>query len=375
MAGIYIHIPFCKTRCSYCDFFTQTSLTMKEDFIDAVCEELLFRKDYLKKERVKTVYFGGGTPSQLSFSDFDKIFSVIDKEYGLSAVDEITLEANPDDLKDTYIRDLSQLPFNRISIGIQSFNNNELAFLDRRHSAEDAINAVKYCQDFGFHNISIDLMYGLPNQTMEVWNANLEQAVLLNIQHISAYHLIYEEGTKMHRLLKNASIKSVDEDISLEMFDYMNKYLKLNGFVHYEISNFCKENFLSQHNTSYWTGDKYLGVGPSAHSYNGVSRNWNVSSLRKYINGVMSGNLPVENEILSLETRYNDFVLTRMRTMWGLNLEDVSRIFGLKFTDYVIDNVQKYLKTGDVELSNGNLKLTEEGLFISDAIMSDLMYI
>lgn len=375
MAGIYIHIPFCKTRCSYCDFFTQTSLEMKGDFVAAVCKELNLRKDYLQNERIKTVYFGGGTPSQLSLSDFNAIFSVIDKEYGLSDVEEITLEANPDDLKDTYIRDLSQLPFNRISIGIQSFNNNELAFLDRRHSAEDAIKAVKYCQDFGFDNISIDLMYGLPNQTMKRWSANLEQAIALNIQHISAYHLIYEEGTKMYRLLTKGNIRSVDEDISLEMFDYMNKYLKSNGFVHYEISNFSKDLFLSKHNTSYWTGDKYLGVGPSAHSYNGVSRNWNVASMRKYIDGVKSGNLLIDNENLSIETHYNDFVLTRMRTMWGLNLEDVSRIFGLKFTHYILDNVQKYLKTEDVELNDDNLKLTEKGLFISDAIMSDLMYI
>lgn len=375
MAGIYIHIPFCKTRCSYCDFFTQTNKSQKEKYIGAIIEELFLRKNYLDKEIVETIYFGGGTPSQLSYSDLKIIFEQIQQHFNIGENPEITIEANPDDLNDEYVKLLKDLPFNRISIGIQSFDNTELKFIDRRHSAQEAKDAVLRCQQAGFNNISIDLMYGLPQQSIKTWESNLKQAVQLEVQHISSYHLIYEEGTKMHRLLKEGSIKNATEDLSIEMFSSMNTQLGEAEFIHYEISNYAKPGFISRHNSSYWTGQKYLGIGASAHSFNGRQRCWNISSLTKYIDGIEKSKPNIETEELDLRTQYNDYILTRMRTMWGIELREIERIFGKKYFDYCINNVLKYTKSKDVEIRKEHLVITEKGLFISDAIMSDLMYI
>jgi len=375
MAGIYIHIPFCKTRCSYCDFYTQTDTKHKDTYVDAVCKELILRKDYLNKESVQTIYFGGGTPSLLSLSDFEKIFETINRNYSVNDNNEITLEANPDDLNDSYVSILRKLPFNRISIGIQSFDDKELKFLDRRHTGTEAENAVKRCREAGFNNISIDLMYGLPNQTLNTWESNLQKAVNLNIQHISSYHLIYEEGTKMHKLVTNGTISTLSEGLSIEMFSLMNNYLKEKGFMHYEISNFAQKGFFSRHNSSYWTGDKYLGIGASAHSFNGESRSWNIASITDYIRQATIGTLTPDIEFLSLSAQYNDYILTRMRTMWGANFDEIEKDFGEKYADYCMKNARKYLESKDVEIRNRQLLITEKGLFISDSIMSDLMYI
>lgn len=375
MAGIYIHVPFCKTRCIYCDFYTRTDLSLKENYISALSKEIELRKDYLAGETVKTIYFGGGTPSQLSLYDFERIFGAINNTYIVASDAEITMEANPDDLTGTYLESLKVLPFNRLSIGVQSFDDNELKFLRRRHSAEKAKDAVRKAQSIGFNNISIDLMYGLPNQTMDIWKRNLEEAINLNIQHISSYHLIYEEGTRLYRLFKQGDVKAVDEDLSVAMFSVMIDTLSDAGFEHYEISNFARNGLYSKHNSSYWLGDKYLGLGPAAHSYDGINRAWNVASIKKYIEGIGQGKPAIETEYLDLSTQYNDFILTGMRTMWGVNLIELEKRFGPKLNNYCMQNVRKYIEEGFVTNTDNRLKLTRKGIFISDGIMSDLMWV
>lgn len=375
MAGIYLHIPFCKTRCIYCDFYSTTRSEMADRYVSALCRELKLRKSYLDNEPVETIYFGGGTPSQLSKENFEKIFETIEREYNLGNCEEITLEANPDDLTPEYIKMLSSLPFNRISIGIQTFNEQTLRLLKRRHTAEQAISAVKECRMAGFQNISIDLMYGLPGETPESWKADLEQAVSLNVEHISAYHLIYEEGTPLYEMLQKHKVEEVDEESSVDFFALMIDRLTKAGFQHYEISNFCKPDMYSQHNSSYWTGKKYLGCGPSAHSFNGSTRQWNVSSLDKYIAGIEKGIPDFEIEELNVTTRYNDFVITSLRTMWGLSLNRLEEEFGTEFKQYCLENAQTYLDSGKLEIRDNTLFLSKEGIFISDGIMSDLLWV
>ncbi|MDR0825190.1 MAG: radical SAM family heme chaperone HemW, partial [Prevotella sp.] len=341
----------------------------------ALCKEIALRKDYISGEPVKTIYFGGGTPSQLSYNDFSRVFEAVNKEFEVEPDAEITMEANPDDLSPLYLEPLSKLPFNRISIGIQSFNDGELAFLKRRHSAAKAKEAVKLCKSFGYNNISIDLMYGLPNQTMEIWNQNLDEAIALDIQHISSYHLIYESGTRLYRLFKSGDVKPVDEDLSVDMFSSMMDRLSTAGFDHYEISNFAKSGLYSKHNSSYWLGEKYLGLGPAAHSFDGKDRSWNIASTSKYIEGITTGNPNSEIELLNLNTSYNDFILTGMRTKWGVNLVRLEALFGIKLKTYCLKNTRKYIDRGFVVLEDNTLRLTRKGIFISDGIMSDLMYI
>ena len=375
MAGIYIHIPFCKTRCIYCDFFTQTDASLKRGVVDALCKELSLQKELLDNEKINTVYFGGGTPSLLSESDFKQLFETIEKNYEILPDAEITIEANPDDLSNHYIGMLRALPFNRISIGIQSLNNSDLKRLCRRHSAQQAINVVVNCQKAGFINISVDLMYGLPNQTLKSWSSTLDKAISLNVQHISAYHLIYEDGTELHQLLQKKLIEQANENISSEMFSVLKEKLAQAGFIHYEISNFGKNEYFSRHNSSYWFGEKYLGIGPSAHSYNGISRTWNIASIEEYIESINAGEIPAEKEILDESMQYNDFVLTGMRTMWGINLEKLESLFGTKMLDYCLQNALKHLEKGYIIRRNNYLTISDKGLLISDGIMSDLMYI
>ncbi len=375
MAGIYIHVPFCKTRCIYCDFYTRTDISPKDDYIEAVCKELLLRRDYLSEDIVSTIYFGGGTPSQLSYADLKRIFDVIYSTYPISENVEITMEANPDDLSIEYLESLQKLPFNRLSIGIQSFDDGELKFLKRRHTSQKAIDAVTMCQSLGYNNISIDLMYGLPNQTMDIWQRNLNQAISLNVSHISSYHLIYEQGTRLYRLFKIGQVRPIDEDLSVDMFSLMIDKLHEAGFEHYEISNFAKNGSYSQHNSSYWLGKRYLGVGPAAHSFDGNDRAWNIASTPKYIQSINKGSLALEIEYLDLNARYNDFILTGMRTKWGVDLIELEKLYGNRMKDYCLRNVERYVKEGFVKLDNQALTLTKNGIFISDGIMSDLMWV
>lgn len=375
MAGIYIHVPFCKTRCIYCDFYTGTDKTLQTRYLEALCQEIQLRKTYIDSEPIKTIYFGGGTPSQLAKLDFEKIFNKIYQNFEVFSDAEITLEANPDDLNDEYLKNLRLLPFNRISIGIQSFDDRELRFLKRRHNAQKAINAVKKAQDLGFNNISIDLIYGLPGQTLKIWDYNLETAITLGIQHISSYHLIYEEGTVLNNLLQTNKLEQIDEEISLEMFSLLINKLEKAGFEHYEISNFAKDGLYSKHNTSYWQGEKYLGLGTAAHSYNGANRAWNIPSISKYIKDIESHVVNSEYEILDEKARYNDFILTGLRTKWGVNLDDMKKLFGDKMLDYCLQYAKKYYEQGFLQNTGNTLRLTTKGIFISDSIMSDMMYI
>lgn len=375
MAGIYLHIPFCKTRCIYCDFYSTTRSELKTRYVRALCSELEMRKEYLKEERVETIYFGGGTPSQLEEGDFRQLFETIQKCYGMESCHEITLEANPDDLSKEYLQMLSTLPFNRLSMGIQTFDDATLKLLKRRHDARTAIEAVDRCRQAGFSNISIDLIYGLPGETKERWENDLRQAINLNVEHISAYHLIYEEDTPIYKMLKQHQVSEVDEDSSLEFFTLLIERLQKAGFEHYEISNFCRPGKHSRHNTSYWQGIPYLGCGPSAHSFDGMTREWNVSSIDLYIKGIEENRRAFEIEYLDQTTRYNEFIITTIRTVWGTPIEKLKQTFGNELWEYCRKMAAPYLESGKLEEHDGALRLTREGIFISDSIMSDLLWV
>lgn len=392
MAGIYIHIPFCQSRCIYCDFYSTTHHEAKEAYIKALVKELTLRAGYLQDEfsepaEIKTIYLGGGTPSTLDASQLERIFSALYHTYRISSEAEITLEANPDDLTTEKIKELQSFPINRISIGIQTFNNRELHFLRRRHTAEQAIKAVKDCQNAGFSNISIDLIYGLPEQTISQWQSNITQALQLDVPHISAYALIYEENTALWNLKEKGIISETDEDTSLTMYNMLIDELSDHHFQHYEISNFAQSGYYSRHNSSYWNSIPYLGCGPSAHSYNGKNRQWNTADLKLYIEKMQSCTQPsdfkyadwIDREYLDNQTRYNDYIMTRLRTCWGADLHFIETEFGTRLKDYCLQQASFHIKNGNLQLDKKNeqtkdglLKLTRKGLFLSDGIISDL---
>lgn len=375
MAGIYIHIPFCKRRCIYCDFFSTTQSEKKSIYVNVLCQELEMRKDYLEGEKIETIYLGGGTPSQLTHEELKEIFAYIYKVYNVEETAEITLEANPDDLTLEYVKMLRQFPINRLSMGIQTFQEDTLKLLHRRHTANQATEAFRRCREAGFQNISIDLMYGLPGETLEIWKQDLQQAIMLHPEHISAYHLIYEKGTPLWNLREQHHVEEANEDLSVTLFSTLIDELINAGYQHYEISNFCLQGFHSRHNSSYWTGKKYLGCGPSAHSYNGLSRQWNVASLDQYLEGITSGKPIFELEKLDLYTRYNDFVITSIRTCWGMPLSRLQSEYGEELYRYCLRMAKPHLKQGVLEIEKDTLKLTKEGIFISDGIMSDLLWV
>ena len=375
MAGLYLHIPFCKRRCIYCDFFSTTQSEKKTAYVSSLCRELEMRKDYIGGETIETIYFGGGTPSQLSQEDFISIFSHIYKVYNVEPDAEITLEANPDDLTPEYITMLRSLPFNRLSMGIQTFNEDMLKLLQRRHTADRAIHAFNNCRRAGFHNISIDLMYGLPGETLDSWQKDLEQAVNLHPEHISAYHLIYEENTALWKLREQHKVAEADEDLSVSLFGTLIDSLSAAGYDHYEISNFCKPGMYSRHNTAYWKGIPYLGCGPSAHSFNAETREWNTASLEGYIKSIEEGHRSSETEILDKVTRYNEYIMTSLRTMWGISLTYTEEAFGTELCQYCTKMAAPYLQSHKLEMQADRLRLTREGIFVSDGIISDLMFI
>jgi oxygen-independent coproporphyrinogen-3 oxidase len=329
----------------------------------------------LEGEEIETIYLGGGTPSQLSQEELEAIFRTIYNIYKVKGNAEITLEANPDDLTPEYVAMLRQLPINRISMGIQTFQEETLKLLHRRHTATQAIEAFRRCREAGFQNISIDLMYGLPGETLASWKQDLQQAIDLHPEHISAYHLIYEEDTTLWKLRKQHQVEEADEDLSVSLFSTLIDELTKAGYQHYEISNFCLPDLHSRHNSSYWTGKKYLGCGPSAHSYNGTSRQWNVASLEKYIKGIELGKPDYDIEELDLYTRYNDFVLTSIRTCWGMPLTHLRTTFGEELYNYCLRMAKPHIREGVLEIREDVLKLTRRGIFVSDGIMSDLMWV
>lgn len=373
MSGLYIHIPFCARRCLYCDFFSNTDMSYKESYLEGLEKEIRLRYAYLEGEPVETVYFGGGTPSQLNAEDFSRIFDSLSQYFDLSACREVTLEANPDDISSAYLQALRPLPFNRISMGVQSFDAEDLLFLRRRHDREQAIGAVALCKEQGYENISIDLIYGLPGQTPSKWKANLDEVLRLDIPHVSAYHLIYEEGTALYRLLEREAVEPLEEEESLELFSILIDTLGEAGYAHYEISNFARPGYISQHNSSYWEGKKYLGLGPSAHSYNGDNRQWNVSSLDGYIQALRSGKPDIEREILTLPMKFNDYIITRLRTSKGIDLHEIGVLFGTDYQRYCLKQSVSFLDKGLLVRDKDRFFLTRKGIFLSDSIMRELI--
>ncbi|MDP4185338.1 MAG: radical SAM family heme chaperone HemW [Bacteroidota bacterium] len=375
MAGIYIHIPFCKRKCFYCDFHKSTHFTQKNEIISGICTEILLRKSYLSEEPVETIYFGGGTPSILPIQDIKTILSLINKTFRVCPDAEITLEANPDDLNPDYCNTLIQAGINRLSIGIQSFNDKDLKLMNRRHCAQDAVDSVKNAQKAGFNNISIDLIYGLPEMKLSDWLLNLDQAFALNIQHLSAYHLTYHENTVFHQYLKKGKIKAVPEDDSFAQFNLLIEQATRHKFIHYEISNFALPGYFSRHNSSYWQNKKYLGVGPSAHSFDGHSRQWNSSDNNAYLEA-LNKNLPFyEREELSLNDRYNDYIITTLRTIWGSSLSYIHQEFGESYLKHAESVVNRFKDSGHLIVENEMITLSREGLFVSDDLMTEFMIV
>ncbi len=373
MAGIYIHIPFCKTRCAYCDFYSTTHEEWKQQYVDAVGKELVQRKDYLKGETVDTIYMGGGTPSQLSIAQLNALFATIEAHFPLSKHPEITIEANPDDVSDSYAEGLKQTPVNRFSMGIQTFNDATLRILNRRHTAQEARQAVNRLRKKGFGNISIDLIYGLPGEDLKQWEANLQQAIALNVEHISSYHLTYEEGTPLYRMLQKGLVSEVSEEHSLMCFNTLIDTLQQAGYRHYEISNFCKPGKHSRHNSSYWQGIAYLGCGAAAHSFDGASRQWNIADIKAYIQGIEKDEPCYEIETLDTPTRYNEYIMTGLRTSHGISLDEVAARYGQSFADTCQKSATPHLESGKLITEENRIKLSREGIFVSDAIICDLM--
>lgn len=375
MAGIYIHIPFCKTKCHYCDFYKSTDFASRPDFISALLLEIEGRCKELQVELIESIYFGGGTPSVLKVSEIRDILAHIFRHYQVSPQAEITMECNPDDLSEAFLSELKNSVVNRLSIGTQSFFDRDLKSMNRRHNGNQAVNAVKKAQAAGFGNISIDLIYGLPEQTLEEWRANVEKAISLDVQHISAYHLTYHEGTVFYDYLKTGKIKELPDDLSFEQFKLLKSELEKADFEHYEISNFARSGLYSRHNKAYWERKSYLGFGPSAHSFDLKTRRWNVSSLRKYLQAFEQGKNYWENEVLSTQDMYNDYVITSLRTMWGISDAYLEEQFSGVFHQHFQQEAKSYIQSNHLKIEDGSYKLSAEGLFISDKIMEQLLYV
>jgi len=372
MSGIYIHIPFCKQRCYYCDFHTSVVMKNIEQMIIAMKNEMLQRKDFLGNEEIETIYFGGGTPSLMRKSDFIELIGELKKFFNVNPKAEITIEANPDDLSSEYLRDLKETGINRLSIGIQSFNDVLLKLLNRRHNSEQAVKCVKEAVDIGFENITVDLIYGLPGLDIKMWENTLDKAFALPIKHLSAYHLTFEPNTVLTNFLKSGKIKEIDEELSIEQFKMLIKKSGERQFIHYEISNFAKAGWISKHNSSYWQGKKYLGIGPSAHSFDGTVRQWNISDNKIYIENVLNNGSYFEYEVLTKQNQYNEYVMTSLRTMWGLDLDYVNNFFEKEYHTHFLQRIERYIKDDKAILENNKIILTDPGKIISDKIISDL---
>jgi oxygen-independent coproporphyrinogen-3 oxidase len=372
MAGIYIHIPFCKQACHYCDFHFSTSLQNKDAFLAALKKEIALQKDYLRGEKISTIYFGGGTPSLLSGDELNSIFAALSEFFEIAPAAEITLEANPDDLSEEKLNELKETPVNRLSIGIQSFYDEDLELMNRAHSSEEALKAVKMAQEHGFENITIDLIYGTPTLTHHKWRNNLQIAFALGVKHISAYCLTVEPKTALAQQVKSGRVRDVDEQHSSEQFMIMLEAMHANDFIQYEISNFCRDGAYSRHNSNYWRKEKYLGLGPSAHSFNGKERQWNISNNALYIRSLEKGELNFEKEELSDDQRYNEYVMTSLRTIWGMDMAYIQKEFGHDHFFYCLKEADRYIRSGDLLNEENKLFLTDKGKLIADRIASDL---
>jgi oxygen-independent coproporphyrinogen III oxidase len=372
MAGIYIHVPFCRRKCHYCNFFSVASLKNKQHFLDSLCEEISLQRNYLEGSTIQSVYLGGGTPSLLDGVEIGRIFSEIRKYFILTDDAEITLEANPDDITGARLKEYRDLGINRLSIGVQSFHDKDLAYLNRIHSASQATDAINEAHNAGFQKISIDLIYGIPGLTDDQWKENLEKAFSAGIQHISAYALTVEPKTALDLLIKKKKLPSPGEENIVNHFRIMMAKMKENGFIHYEISNFCREGYFSQHNSMYWNGGHYLGLGPSAHSFNGISRQWNISGLTDYMDRVKRNDCFFEMEILTTDQRFNEYIMTSLRTMWGCDINRIRRDFGEETASRFSLLVSRFLESGYLIEKEGVYYLTDEGKLFADGIASDL---
>lgn len=381
MAGIYIHIPFCRSKCIYCNFYSiavkdKTALARyKNDFLYTLYKEIELRKNYLDNENIKTIYFGGGTPSILSAKEIESIIINIKKYHIVDDDAEITLEANPDTISYEKLKDFKNIGINRLSIGIQSFNDVDLKYLNRIHDSKKAIQAIENAKKADFKNFSIDLIYGIPTLNNKSWESNLQKTFDFQIPHISAYSLTVEPQTPLSHLIKLKKIQSVDDVQSIEHFSILSKMMKENNYQHYEISNFCKKPHYSKHNTSYWLGEKYLGLGPSAHSYNKISRQWNLRSIKEYVENINDNKPYFEIEKLSVSQKYNEYILVSLRTMWGIDLNFIKDNFDEKFNENFLTQIKKHIKTDHIILKNDHIFLTEKGKLFTDAITSDLFVV
>lgn len=368
---LYIHIPFCKSRCSYCAFHSGTNLAQQAAYVDALCRELAQRQHFLPTPLLHSIYFGGGTPSTLSLDAFQQIFATIRRHFAIAPDAEITVECNPDDVTDSLIGSLATLGVNRISMGVQSMNDHELRIVNRRHTAAQVVEAINICHRNNIHNISIDLIFGLPTQTLDSWCRTLDTALALPVTHLSAYNLSIEEDTPLERKIAQGILTEVDEETQLAMFRMLRDRTIAAGFQHYEISNFCKPDFQSRHNSRYWDGTPYLGIGAAAHSYDGTRRWWNEADTLRYING----DEVLHVEELTAEERYNEFVFTALRTAKGLDLTVLRERFGDKMLKFCLSEAAPSLEHGLLRKGNDRLILTPEGILVSNDVMSDLCWV
>ena len=384
MSGIYIHIPFCKQACHYCDFHFSTSMKKKNEMVLALAKEIRMRKKEFENETIETIYFGGGTPSILQISDLRFLIDEVYKNFTVAENPEITLEANPDDLSRERIIELSKSPINRLSIGIQSFFEDDLTMMNRAHNSAEAKKCLEEATKY-FDNISLDLIYGIPDSSQnggeakqmsnEKWKQNIETALSFGIPHISSYALTVEPKTALNKLIQTGKIAKPKDEVAEAHFQILVEMLEKKGFIHYELSNFGKENYFSKNNSAYWLGKKYIGIGPSAHSYDGISRSWNISNNTIYLNSLEENKLPNEIEILSKTDRYNEYIMTGLRTIWGVSLNRIENEFGTTYLEYLTNHAQKFLDDNLLSIEENVLKATKKGKFLTDGMASDLFLV
>jgi len=373
MSSFYIHIPFCRKACHYCDFHFSTSLKKKDEMILALANEIVMRKNEVQ-DQIETIYFGGGTPSVLSVGEIIFLINQIRNNYQISVNPEITIEANPDDLTFLKIRELSQSPINRLSIGIQSFFDDDLTLMNRSHNAEQSKNCLKQATDF-VENISVDLIYGIPKMSDQKWLENIETALSFQIPHLSCYALTVEPKTALEKLIESGKIPKPTDKTAENHFRIVIKKLLENEFIHYELSNFGKKGYFSKNNTSYWQGKKYIGIGPSAHSYNQTHRSWNVANNSIYISEIKNKKLPKQTERLTISDKYNEYIMTGLRTIWGISLDKIRTDFGENYCHYLIQNAKKSIENGFLKIDNQTITITEKGKFLSDGLASQLFFV
>jgi len=371
VSGIYIHIPFCKQACYYCNFHFSTSLKKKKELLECLITEIELRKDELHGDIIETIYFGGGTPSLLTKEEIEKILTAVYTNFKVVQNPEITLEANPDDLSEAKIIALSKTPINRLSIGIQSFFEYDLKLMNRAHNVEEAKQSLEIATKY-FKNISVDLIYGIPDCSNKQWLENIHIALSYGVPHISSYALTVEPDTALQRFIKKGIIKNVDDDKAEEQFVILTDELKKAGFIHYELSNFGKTGYFSKNNSSYWLGKSYLGIGPAAHSFHGKQRSWNIQNNAIYVKKITQNKLPIQREILSNTDRYNEYVMTGLRTIWGVSLEKVKKDFGENYLKYLQLQSKKFIEQDLLYIENKTLKTTKKGKFLSDGLAADL---